>query len=421
MDCLNILATLPIQQLESLYQARTKVYDVGCYLAGASGPAIRMASEFSDLGRSLLAKTVLSHVRFSLAETMGAIEFHIDYCFADWRTGHQSSGMLPLPGVPVETEAGWELKNIYTFPRQNGIPFNPGNVSEILQAKTREELFSDLNAKNELLQVEIEERKATEENLRQAQQELIASEKLAALGGLVAGIAHEINTPVGIGVTASSHLSECINEFANVYHGGTMRRSDLEKFLDSVRQLNTMVEENLNRASRLIRSFKEVAVDQTADDEREINLKDYIEQVVTSLSPKLRNRPIEVLTDDIDPGLQLKTSPGPISQIFTNFIMNSLIHGFHQDQRGSIRITAKKDVGGVEMTYSDDGNGIAPEHLKKIFDPFFTTKRSHGGSGLGMHLIYNIVTKKYAGQIRCDSEVGKGVLFRMTFPNMIHG
>lgn len=418
MDRLNILATLPLQGLDSLHQARSKVYNVGWHLAGSSDIAVRMASEFSDLGRQLLSEQRLSHVRFSVNETLDTIEFHIDYCLDECPAAQPLLDSSPPIPEAIRTSGGWELRKIHVFPRLPRGSFESAKAAEILQAKSRGELFNDLNLKNELLQIEIEERKATEESLRQAQQELIASEKLAALGGLVAGIAHEINTPVGIGVTAASHLSESIREFELLYRGGTMRRSDLEAFLASVRELNGMVEENLNRASRLIRSFKEVAVDQTADDEREINLRDYIEQVVTSLSPRLRNRPIEIVTEDIDPTLQLKTSPGPISQIFTNFIMNSLIHGFQQDQRGRIRISAKKSEAGLEMLYSDDGNGIAPEHLKKIFDPFFTTKRSHGGSGLGMHLIYNIVTKKYSGQIRCESELGKGVLFRMTFPDM---
>ena len=177
-----------------------------------------------------------------------------------------------------------------------------------------------------------------------------------------------------------------------------------------------MVEENLLRASRLIKSFKEVAVDQTAEDEREFNLREYVEQVVMSLSPKLRTTSVRVSVDAIDQNLVLKTAPGPIAQILTNLIMNSLIHGFDENQPGEINISARQISTDLELLYSDSGKGITQENLKRIFEPFFTTKRSHGGSGLGMHLVYNIVTKKYSGKITCTSEPGRGVLFRMMFP-----
>jgi len=237
-------------------------------------------------------------------------------------------------------------------------------------------------------------------------------------GALVAGLSHEINTPVGIGITASSHLRDTIKEFTTLFSDRSLKRSDLETFISSINDLNGMVEENLQRASNLIKSFKEVAVDQTAEDERNFFLKQYVEQVVSSLSPKFRNRSIDVVLDGIDESIHLKTTAGPISQIITNLIINSLVHGFDMDQSGQIKITATRNAEELLFTYSDNGKGIAQENLEKIFDPFFTTKRSHGGSGLGMHLVYNIVTKKYRGRIKCESQINHGVTFRMSLYNI---
>jgi C4-dicarboxylate-specific signal transduction histidine kinase len=278
----------------------------------------------------------------------------------------------------------------------------------------RGQLLDALKVQNTQLQVEIEERINAEEALREIQQDLIANEKLAALGALVAGISHEINTPVGIGITASSHLRESINAFATLFSDGSLKRSDLEGFVNSIRDLNSMIEENLQRASNLIRSFKEVAVDQSAEDNREIFFKQYVDQIVTSLSPKFRNRNIQVDTSDIDPSLKIVTTPGPIAQILSNLIENSLVHGFDNEESGLIRLSASASQEELFIVYSDNGKGIPEENLIKIFDPFFTTKRSQGGTGLGMHLVHNIVRKKFFGQIRCESSLGKGVTFHIS-------
>lgn len=420
MDRLELLATINLSDRESLYAARRKAHDAVLLLAEHPSQAALIASEMSDLGRALLAtSTTPIPVRFWLGTLPYQVTLRIDFVLP--LDGPQPP---PPPFTPVrwplrQEGEGWVIGNAFSISRRHQAAVDRLALQQILQAKTREELFSDLNAKNIELNREVEERRLTEDNLRRAQEELIASEKLAALGGLVAGIAHEINTPVGIGVTAASHLSDTIKEFRSFYQSGNMRRSDLERLLETIERLNGMVEENLHRASRLIRSFKEVAVDQTADDVREIVLKEYVDHVVTSLSPKLRNRPIQVLTDGIDPVISLKTAPGPISQILTNLIVNSLVHAFEPEEAGTIRIATRVSGQDLELDYSDNGKGIAPEHLKKIFDPFFTTKREHGGSGLGMHLVYNIVTKKYLGKIRCESTPGEGVNFHISFPGLL--
>ena len=418
MDSLDYLVTLPLDRPEAVYQARAKVFQTALRLSGNADLSARLAGEFSDIGRTLVTHSVSPRVSFLLGRDDTEWLFTMEFCFDDWL----ADGNESLPGSrslqATRAPQGWVVSRAYRWRQAAGAELDRDAILRMLTTKTREQLFDDLNEKNSQLQIEIEERKAAEATALRAQRDLIAKEKLAALGGLVAGIAHEINTPVGIGVTAASHLSESIRDFLNLYQSGGMRRSDLETFLKSAQESNAMVEENMQRASRLIRSFKEVAVDQTADDEREFVLRDYAEQVVTSLSPKLRNRTIGISLHGIDPTLRLKTAPGPMSQILTNLIMNSLIHGYEPEQAGQITITASRRADALELVYADDGKGISRENLLKIFDPFFTTKRSHGGSGLVMHLVYNIVTKKYSGTIRCDSEPGRGVSFRMSFPGM---
>ncbi len=418
MDRLDLLATIPLRQLDVVYQVRAKVFQAAIRLTNDADLSAQIAAQFSDLARHLQDWTAEPRALFWFDKQGSDTMFRIDFCFDDWiaEPDHFLVGGLHLSAV--HEDGRFTLTRSYRVRAGLDVMAEQDTIVHILTDKTREELFADLNAKNSELQKEIEERKAAEENVLQTQRELVAKEKLAALGGLVAGIAHEINTPVGIGVTAASHLSESIRDFATLYKSGSMRRSDLESFLASAQESNVMVEENLQRASRLIRSFKEVAVDQTADDEREFMLRDYAEQVIISLGPKLRQRPIDISLDGIDPSLRLMTTPGPMSQILTNLIMNSLIHGFDAEQPGHITITAHKRDGALELVYTDDGKGIAAEHMAKIFEPFFTTKRSHGGSGLGMHLIYNIVTKKYSGTIKCDSTPGHGVTFRMMFPQL---
>ncbi len=418
MDSLDYLATIPLDRPEAVYQARAKLFQTALRLTGDPDMSARLAGEFSDTGCRLLDCTVAPRARFLIGHDDPERLFTVEFCFDEWLPGHRESLAGAHLLAAIHGPEGWLISRTYRWRPTSAADIDRDMILRTLTTKTRQQLFDDLNEKNSQLQIEIEERKTAEAAALQAQRDLIAKEKLAALGGLVAGIAHEINTPVGIGVTAASHLSESIRDFLVLYQSGGMRRSDLEAFLNSAQESNAMVEENLQRASRLIRSFKEVAVDQTADDEREFVLRDYADQVVTSLSPKLRNRAIAISLEGIDPGLRLKTAPGPMSQILTNLIMNSLIHGFELEQAGQITITAVRRADTLELTYADDGKGIVRENLAKIFDPFFTTKRSHGGSGLGMHLIYNIVTKKYSGTIRCDSEPGHGVSFRMTFPGM---
>ena len=298
-----------------------------------------------------------------------------------------------------------------------------GTVQDITAQHMAEEAIRRLNAELEdrvaqrtaQLQVANQELLHSMEQLRRTQAQLVESEKMAALGALVAGVAHEINTPIGIGVTAASHLHEKVQALAQRYQSGAISRSDLTKFVEMASESAAMVLVNLNRASELIRSFKQVAVDQTGGAQRSYCLKDYLQEVLRSLRPQLDRTGHQVRLN-CPSDLEIHGRPGDCSQIITNLVMNSLIHGFEGIEAGHILIDVSAQGNQLLLRYSDDGRGIAPDHLPKIFDPFFTTKRGQGGSGLGLHLVYNIVTQSLGGSIRCASTPDRGAVFDICVP-----
>jgi signal transduction histidine kinase len=252
--------------------------------------------------------------------------------------------------------------------------------------------------------------------LQEAQSELVRQEKLASLGRLVAGVAHEINTPLGICVTATSHLVQELKLTREELEAGEMTEDSLNSFLDIVDQSLRIMTTNTQRAAALVRSFKQVAVDQSSDDVRSFNLKTYLNEVLLSLQPKLKGRPVKV---DVQcpQDLVLESFPGAVSQIVTNMLMNSLVHGFERDQPGQITIHASvDDEDVVTLDYADNGAGMDEDTLSKLFDPFFTTKRGNGGSGLGAHILYNLATGPLGGSVRAESSPGNGLQYYLKFP-----
>ncbi|MEG4344828.1 ATP-binding sensor histidine kinase [Microcoleus sp. A003_D6] len=254
--------------------------------------------------------------------------------------------------------------------------------------------------------------------LKAAQSKLVESEKMASLGGLVAGVAHEINTPIGVGVTVASALADHTTEFASIYKSGKMKRSELEEFLDIATQSSNTLLINLNQAAALIQSFKEVAVDRSSEERRTFGVRNYLDEILIQLKPKLRNskHSIEIKGDS---KIALDSYPGALSQVVTNLLMNSLIHAYEPGESGQLAFDWRQEGDRLSFEYSDDGKGISPENLSKIFEPFFTTKRGQGGSGLGLHIVYNLVTQKLLGEIECKSEVGVGTKFIIKFPVQI--
>lgn len=255
-------------------------------------------------------------------------------------------------------------------------------------------------------------------NLLLAQQELIGSEKLAALGGMVAGIAHEINTPIGVGVTAASFLHEQTKAFERLYASGQIKRSEMVAYLRTALEATEALNTNLQRAASLIRSFKQVAVDQSSEERRRFNLRAYIGEIIDSLRPRLKHTQ-HVIDVDCADNIELDSYPGAFSQILTNLIMNSLIHGFASQAAGRITILAQLGDGELCLRYTDDGCGMSQAQAARVFEPFFTTRRDRGGSGLGMHISHNLVLQKLKGTITCGSTLGAGVEFIIRVPHCL--
>ena len=252
--------------------------------------------------------------------------------------------------------------------------------------------------------------------LKDAQASLVQSEKMASLGNLVAGIAHEINTPVGVIMTGASVLAEESQVFRHEFESGTLKKSAALQYVDTAVQSSQLILANAERAAELIQSFKRVAVDQTSEARRVFELGHYLEEVIMSLRPTLKHSAITVEIGCADK-IEMDSYPGALSQIMTNFVTNAQMHAFDAGQAGKIKIMAHSlQPDSVELTVSDNGHGIAAEYLGRIFDPFFTTQRSKGGSGLGLHIVFNLVSQTLGGTIRVESTPGQGTAFIMQFP-----
>lgn len=253
--------------------------------------------------------------------------------------------------------------------------------------------------------------------LRGAQANLILAEKMASLGSLVAGMSHEISTPLGIGVSAASHLSEEVEQLTRVFKDGQIKRSDLEDFLETATEATRIMQGNLTRAARLIQAFKQVSADQTTDEVRQFGMGEYLQEIMLSLAPALRRTPHRVEID-CPPSLLIRNRPGALGQIVTNLLMNALQHAFDgRAEPGLLRIVVTQPrEGRIVMEFRDDGKGISSEDLPRVFDPFFTTRRGTGGTGLGLHIVYNLVNQVLGGTIAVSSRVGEGTRFTISFP-----
>lgn len=255
--------------------------------------------------------------------------------------------------------------------------------------------------------------------LQQTQQQLVMQEKMASLGGLVAGVAHEVNTPLGICVTAASHLQLELSAITLAHQQRKLLVPEFERFLETANTAALMLTQNTDRAAALINSFKQVAVDKSAISLREFDVAEYLKEVVRSLQPELNRRQcqLQLLSD---PGITLYADAGSLAQLLTHLVMNSLQHGFSAEMRLPPRIELKilKTASHIQLEYRDNGCGMSAETLKRLFDPFFTTKRSEGNSGLGAHIVYNLVTAQLNGSIYASSEPGQGLYYRILLPQL---
>ena len=279
-----------------------------------------------------------------------------------------------------------------------------------VEARSAEEIFSAMQA--------LEQAYA---ELKETQASLVQAEKMASLALLVAGVAHEINTPVGIAYGCATHLSTRTRALVDSFEAGGLKKSDLTAYVATAGEATRLIQQNLTRAAELIQSFKRVAVDQTSQEQRRFELSTYLGEVVTSLGPQLRKSRHSLAVDCPD-GIEVNGYPGALSQVITNLIINALTHAFDGDADGRMALTAMlAGDGEVELRFSDDGKGIPEEHLPRIFEPFFTTRRGAGGSGLGLHIVYNLVTQTLGGRIAVDSRLGGGTTFTMRIPRNAAG
>lgn len=249
--------------------------------------------------------------------------------------------------------------------------------------------------------------------LQETQSKLVATEKMASLGTLVAGVAHEVNTPLGVSVTVSSTLSKNLQTFIDEVKTGVLNRSRLESFEADTKHSIEILESSLQQAAHLIHSFKQVAVDQTSNKRREFNLYDTLEEISQTLHHKIKQTDIN-LSIDGPQDVILDSYPGPLGQVITNLFNNSLLHGFEETNEGEIQIRFSQSENNVILFFTDNGKGVPESDLNKLFDPFFTTKLGKGGSGLGLNIVHNIVTSLMGGDIQVDNRVG--TTFELTLP-----
>jgi signal transduction histidine kinase len=265
-------------------------------------------------------------------------------------------------------------------------------------------------------------------DLRLTQESLLQAERLASLGGLVAGVAHEVNTPVGIVHTSASVLKDATDSMQAAVQAEGLKKSTVLRYLDTAAESARLIMNNAHRAAQLIHSFKQIAVDQTSEARRPFALMAYVDEIVTSLRPKLKGTEIVLRQEPNGEGgeggegasvdIMLDSYPGAFAQVLTNLLLNCVEHAFGPDQGGRIEVRARLRGEMVEMEVADNGAGIPPEVIDRIFDPFFTTRRGQGGTGLGLNIVYNLIVKQFNGSISARSTVGQGTEFRLRIPRV---
>ncbi|MFS2009555.1 ATP-binding protein [Azospirillum sp. CT11-132] len=316
----------------------------------------------------------------------------------------EPAGMIDQPFTFKRRRPDGRIVEVRTNPLPEG-GFVRTLTDVTVEARSAEEIF---NAMQEL--------ERAYADLKETQASLVQAEKMASLALLVAGVAHEINTPIGIAFGCATHLSGRTATLAEAFEGGTMKKSELAAYVATAGESSRLIEQNLTRAAELIQSFKRVAVDQTSEERRRFDLLAYLEEVVTSLGPTLRKSRHRVAIA-CSPGIVMDSFPGALSQVVTNLVMNALTHAFPADSKGHMVIDVDETADGeVEIRFADDGVGIPTENLPKVFEPFFTTRRGSGGSGLGLHIVFNLVTQSLGGRISVDSVPGDGTTFTLRIP-----
>jgi signal transduction histidine kinase len=279
-------------------------------------------------------------------------------------------------------------------------------LEEMVEEKTRELLNT-----NETL-------RQTLAHLRGSQGHLVESKKMEALTSLVAGVAHEINTPLGSGLTAMSFLSERAEDFRNKINSGPLEKDDWVEFFDEFEEVEGLVTRSFKRITQLVRRFKEVSVDQMDEDKTTFPLSEFMADLEISLKQELKKKGHKLVLS-FPQDLELTTYSQSLTQILSQMVLNSLHHGYQKGESGTSHINFVTEADHLSVFYSDDGIGLSHEGQKKIFEPFYTTNRLIGGAGLGMHIVYNLVTHRLGGQIHYTGNIDRGVAFKITFPRQL--
>lgn len=409
----GLIKNLDIENLQTS-QLETTRREITNFKTEASEKFENFAIDLLDLSEEMYEEYEKSEAEFAVAQELRLTIFVVSAIFSIIVTvllAILTSKAISQP-LQVLTNIAQQVTEEDNFELQ--VPVSSKDEIGILGSS-----FNQMIKRVKKLLLEKEERAAElltiNENLKATQSQLVAQEKMASLGSLTAGIAHEINTPLGIGVSAASLLEEKTQVLSEVFYNGKMKRSDLDNYLDVATQSNKMLLSNLKRAAELIQSFKQVAIDRSNEESRTFNLKEYLEDILIQLSPKIKGTKHKIEIQGSEDVI-ITSYPGAFSQIITNLAMNSLIHAYEAEDSGLIVISFHQDNNSLILEYVDDGKGIEPENLQKIFDPFFTTKRNQGGSGLGLHILFNIVNQKLSGTIECESKLGLGTKFIIKIP-----
>ena len=408
--------------------------------------------EFISISRRLSGRDVILEVNLNKEEVFAGIDsFYMQLMvgllialvvtgFIGWMFSRQITSPIRrinnTVGRIAEGEKGILIENRSSDPRE--IKMLTENISQMANSlwKMNENLETvvaqrtkQLTQLTENLEMAVDERTQefqeanallldALEELHDTKSELVKAEKMASLGELVAGVAHEINTPLGVAVTGISQIDGQLAQLETNKNTGQLTASNFDGFIQETKSLVELMNDQLSVASTLIKNFKEVAVDQNNIDIRDIELNSYMNKVMDTVKPKFKPTNIDLFLD-CEEGLSIATQPGAFSQVISNLLLNSLIHAYDENEVGMVQIKCSQNGDESVIEIIDDGKGISSENLSKVFDPFFTTKRGSGGSGLGLSIVYNIVTEALGGKIDAWSELGKGTKFTITLPTKL--
>lgn len=289
---------------------------------------------------------------------------------------------------------------------------NHGLLRQVQQAK--EDLSRQVDERTRELSTKNHELESALGSLRRMQDTLVEREKLASLGHLVAGLAHELNTPMGVALGAATHLVGLVTRMTASARDGQVLRGDLDRFIADAERAGNLVESNLAQAARLVRSFKRVSADQASGERRTIDLPSYLSEVMTSLSGLLHRQHTVRLRPTAP--IEIDTCPGALTQVIANLVENAVVHAFPEGRSGTITLVAQDLSNRIRITFQDDGVGMSDDVRARLFEPFFTTRRGQGGTGLGLSILYTLVTGTLGGEVTCDSAVGVGTTFTIELP-----